>query len=592
MAEDGAKPKIVIVEDEGLIAADLEARLKIAGYTVPGTADSAPKALQLIRKTAPDLVLMDIRLKGSVDGIEVAGQIRDQLDIPVVYLTAYEDRVTLERASHTQAFGYIKKPIATASLRGSIEMAIAKHRHERNLRAQRDWAVASFAAVPHAVLVTDGLGRVSYLNSRAEELTGWKTDDALGRHCWELLRLYHRETGTPVQDLIPVAMLQGESIPLPAGICHKRDPKSSYAIEGSIAPRWHEGRVEGTLVSLTDVTRSVFDEEQTRQESKQEALRRLADGIVRQLGQPAEAGEMPADTELDLRGRLRAFLQAPVVNPGRVDVRQVVERLEEAWRLVEPRLKVTLDVDTASVNADSWQLTRALVKILLRARGRMKRESPLVMELTGSEDEQVIHSIRLRISYTTDEDAAAIEQVFEPAWPAPADDLHGAYKLIKRMGGLVAARLERSDWAVFDIYLPRVEAEAAGVAAPRDAGPAILLVDANAEVRRLLERHFEQNGYRLLAAAGCDEAVLVAELYPGDIRLAIANLTQADGARDGLAEQLGAVRPGIDVRVLSGYLEPHRAAAGEQFGPGAPRYLSKWDLLEWARESFAAAGTE
>ena len=592
MAPEGAKPKIVIIEDEGLIAADLETRLKIAGYTVPGTADSAQKALQLVRKTAPDLVLMDIRLKGAVDGIEVAGQIREQLDVPVVYLTAYEDRATLERASQTQAFGYIKKPIATASLRGSIEMAIAKHRHERYLRAQRDWAIASFAAVPQSVLVTDGQGRVTYLNSRAEELTGWKTDDALGRQCWELLRLYHRDSGAPVQDLIPVAMLQGEPIPLPDHICHKRDPKTSCAVEGSIAPRWHEGRVEGTVVSLSDVTRSIFDEEQALQESKQEALRRLADGIVQQLAKPAEAGEMPADTEPDLRSRLHAFLQAPVVNPARVDVRQVLERLEEAWKLIEPRLKVTFDVDTASVQADSWQLTRALVSILLHARSRMKSDSPLAVELAGAEAEQVIHSIRVRVSYTTEEDAMAIEQVFEPAWASGADDLHGAYKLIKTMGGLVAARLERSDWAVFDIYLPRVEAEAAGVTAPRDAEPAILLVDANAEVRRLLERHFEQNGYRLLAAAGCDEALLVAELYSGEIRLAVANLGQRDDARDWLAGQLAAVRPGIQVRVLSGYLEPQRAAAGEEFQPAVPHYLSKWDLLEWARESFAAADTE
>src|SRR5579864_5279059 len=207
MAVDGVKHKVVVVEDEGLIAADLEARLKIAGYAVPGTADSAHKALQLIRRTLPDLVLMDIRLKGNVDGIEVADEVRKQLDIPVVYLTAYEDRGTLERAGQSQAFGYIKKPIASASLKGAIEMALAKHRYERDIRAQRDWAIASFAAVPYAVLVTDGQGRVTYLNSRAEDLTGWPADTALGRPCWELLRLYYRESGNPVQDFVPVAML-------------------------------------------------------------------------------------------------------------------------------------------------------------------------------------------------------------------------------------------------------------------------------------------------------------------------------------------------------------------------------------------------
>ena len=157
------------------------------------------------------------------------------------------------------------------------------------------------------------------------------------------------------------------------------------------------------------------------------------------------------------------------------------------------------------------------------------------------------------------------------------------------MGGLLSARLERRDTAVFDLYLPRVEAAAAGAIAPKLDEPAILLVDANAEVRRLLHHHFECNGYRLLATAGCEEAVLLAELYAGVIPLVIANLARGDEARDWLKEQLAAVRPDIGVRLLSGYSELNEAAAGEVFAPAAERHLTKWDLLEWARESFAAA---
>src|SRR5579863_1440851 len=119
------KRKIVIVEDEGLIAADLQSRLKGAGYSVPGTADTAQQALEVIEKTSPDLVLMDIRLKGNDDGIQVADIVREKFDIPVVYLTAYADHGTLERAGRTQAFGYIKKPITTASLKGAIEIGLA-----------------------------------------------------------------------------------------------------------------------------------------------------------------------------------------------------------------------------------------------------------------------------------------------------------------------------------------------------------------------------------------------------------------------------------------------------------------------------------
>jgi len=104
--------------------------------------------------------------------------------------------------------------------------------------------------------------------------------------------------------------------------------------------------------------------------------------------------------------------------------------------------------------------------------------------------------------------------------------------------------------------------------------------------------HFEQNGHKLLAAAGCEEALLLADLYPGAIRLAIANLPDGDSSRDWLAQQLAAIRPAIRVRLLSGYVEPRQSAAGQACEPAAERHLTKWDLLEWARESCAAAGTE
>ncbi|MBZ5609305.1 MAG: response regulator [Acidobacteriia bacterium] len=608
MAE-GGKHKIVIVEDEGLIAADLEARLKNAGYSVPGMADSSERALEVIRKTSPDLVLMDIRIKGDVDGIETADQVREQLDIPVVYLTAYEDQGTLERAGRTQAFGYIKKPIASASLRGSIEMAISKHRHERILRAQRDWAAASFRAVPYAVLVTDGQGRVAYLNSQAEELTGWTVDQALGHPCSELLRLYDRETGAPMQDFVPVAMLQGETVSLPAGICLKRDEAHSCAIEGSVAPRWREGRVEGTVIALRDVTRSGFDRAQAGQEEKQAALLRLAEGIFQQLPDLSQVAEdsprlleaLPPDSPMReevetieraaidafrATSRLRAFLEPPEVHPERVGIDEVLRRLESAWKMIEPRLSLMLGPGPLLVQADPWQLSRALVSILLHARGKMRADGMLAIELTAAEHEPVLQSVRIRVSYATDdEDAASMARIFEPSWSGASQDLHIAYRLVKKMGGLVAARVERGDNAVFDVYLPLVKAAAAAAPLPESTQPAILLVDANAEVRRVLHTHFERHGFRLLATAGWEEAWLVAELYQGTIPLVIANLASGDEKRDWLAEKLGALRPGIQVRLLSGYSEPCRAAAGRALEPAAERHLTKWDLLEWAKDA-------
>lgn len=595
MAAEQTKRKIVIVEDEGLIAADLETRLKVAGYAVPGTADSASKALQLVGKTSPDLVLMDIRLKGNVDGIETANQIRQQHDVPVVYLTAYEDAVTLERAGRTQAFGYIRKPIASAGLKGAIEMAIAKHRYERELREQRDWAIASFASVPQAVLVTDRQGRVTYLNARAEDLTGSTSDQALGLSCWELLRLYHRESGDALQDLLPVAMLNGEPVPLPSGVGIHKDAQHTYAVEGSVAPRWRDGRMDGTVVTLSDVTRSAFEQEQARQDGKQEALERLADGMVRQLRESAQtAGDSshmiansPPDV-FEITSRLRVALEAPDVHLERVDVRQLLQNLEIAWKRIEHQVHFALHQQAAIVQADSWQLTKTLAGVLLHAKGCMRTGGTLSIELSKAEAEPMIHSVRIRVSYQTEEDAAAIDQLFEPAWENPSQDLHVAYKAVKKMGGTMAARLEGGDCAIVDIYLSQVMAEAAGVPVPRSEEPAVLLMEGNLEIRRLLHTHFERNGQTLLAAAGCEEALLVAELYPGAIPLIIVNLPRDHEGREWLARQLAIVRPAARIRLLNGYSEPRQAAAGDALEPAPERQLSKWDLLEWAQESSAA----
>ncbi|HYL73978.1 MAG TPA: response regulator [Bryobacteraceae bacterium] len=611
MAAD-VKHKIVIVEDEGLIAADLEARLKSAGYSVPGTADSAERALAVIRQTSPDLVLMDIRLKGTVDGIDVAYELHKQHDIPVVYLTAYEDRETLERASRTQAFGYIKKPIASASLRGSIEMAIAKHRYQRSLRVQMDWATASFQAVPYAVLVTDGRGKIAYLNSQAEELTGWKADNALGRPCEELLQLYYSQSGTRVGDFVPVAMLQGETVAWPDGICLRRDKAHVFSVQGSVAPRWHQGQVEGTVIALTDVSQSQFERQQAEEDEKQEALLRLAEGIARQLPDVQQAEDSPRLLEalnpdsplreevetienaaidaFRMTSRLRAFLQPPEVHIERVAIGNVLRQLEAAWKMIEPRLTLEVCFEPLPVQADSWQLTRALVSILLHARSRMKSDSTLAIEVTDAEHEHVLRAARIRVSYATEESAVSMAKIFEPSWLNSSPDLNMAYRLVKKMGGMVAARVERGDQAAFDIYLQQVEAAEAGAPLPKPTQPAILLVDANAEVRRLLYTEFERQGVRLLATASWEEGLLVAELYQGGISLAIANLPGNDEKRNLLAERLTASRPGIRVRLVNGYSVPSRAVVGQTIEPVADRHLTKWDLLNWAREALSADG--
>jgi PAS domain S-box-containing protein len=481
------KYSVVIVEDEGLIAADLQGRLEKVGYRVPAIAGTAGAALQAIREKSPDLVLMDIRLQGNVDGIQVAEQVRQDFDIPVVYLTAYEDRKTLERASRTQAFGYIKKPVDSASLQGSIEMAISKHRHERYLREQRDWFSASFAAIPDAILVADTFGRISYLNPVAEKLLGCKVADALGKPTSELLRLMDRN-GRLADDLfagasLPSARLQVTAVALPPDI----RLEDGTAIEGSVAPRWRDGRADGVVVSFKDITLRRFEEEQSRQASKHEALSRLADGIAghldlelsvvaeestrllnlvpsdNSLRSAAETIESAALDALSVTSSLRAFGQDREIKPQMVQVNEVLQDLEKTWSATLPGLSVQFDPTTRAVHANCQELTRCLEMFLRHALGSRNRRHPVTLEASGVDLTGLDEWVCIRISYTTaNEDATALERVFDPSWDGNWDGLPSACGIVRRLGGLLRLRMLTNKKVAFEIYLASVDVAAAG----------------------------------------------------------------------------------------------------------------------------------
>jgi CheY-like chemotaxis protein len=125
------KAKILVVEDQNIVALNIRNKLKNLGYTVPGTAATGEEAIRKAELTNADLVLMDIMLKGEMDGIETAREIKNRLRIPVLYLTAYTDDETLERAKTTEPAGYISKPFKEEDLHSNIEMALHKHRAEK-----------------------------------------------------------------------------------------------------------------------------------------------------------------------------------------------------------------------------------------------------------------------------------------------------------------------------------------------------------------------------------------------------------------------------------------------------------------------------
>jgi len=178
--------KILVVEDEVITAKDIAETLKSQGYDVPAIALSGEEAIQKAEAIRPDLVLMDIVLKGDVDGIAAARQIRDRFDIPVVYLTAYADSEIVKRARITEPFGYIIKPFEARELRTNIEMALYKHKAEKALRQAEQEKAVVLGSMSGIVVYQDLAHRIIWANRAADESVGLSAKELSGRHCYEI----------------------------------------------------------------------------------------------------------------------------------------------------------------------------------------------------------------------------------------------------------------------------------------------------------------------------------------------------------------------------------------------------------------------
>lgn len=133
------KLNIFIVEDESIVAKDIQNSLVKLGYNVIGVANNGKDAIEKITELGPDLVLMDIMIKGPMTGIEVSEKIKETVSVPVIFLTAYADEGTLSRAKITEPYGYILKPFKEIDLHSTIEMAVYKHQKDSALLKERDF---------------------------------------------------------------------------------------------------------------------------------------------------------------------------------------------------------------------------------------------------------------------------------------------------------------------------------------------------------------------------------------------------------------------------------------------------------------------
>jgi len=197
------KIRILIVEDEGLIARDIENMVRQAGYEICAVAGTGEEAVEKAETTHPDLILMDIILGGEMDGVEAAEKIRDQFSLPIIYLTAHTDENTLQRAKLTEPVGYTLKPVEQKELMTVIEMALYKHQMEIKLKERQAWLTTILQSIGEGVIATDKFGNITFMNPIAEKLTGWNQPESIGKPLTSVLHLMDEDTGKLVRLGIP-----------------------------------------------------------------------------------------------------------------------------------------------------------------------------------------------------------------------------------------------------------------------------------------------------------------------------------------------------------------------------------------------------
>ncbi|MFI4982987.1 MAG: response regulator, partial [Nevskiales bacterium] len=197
-----AKARIMVVEDEIIVARDLARILAQLDYEVPALVTSGEEALERAAALRPDLVLMDIHLAGQMDGIAAAQAIRQQHEVPVVFLTAHSDEATFKRAEITEPYGYVLKPFEERELAIAVSVALYRHRVESRLAQMERWLSTTLHSIGDAVIATDLAGTLTFMNAHAEQLTGWSLSEARGMPLDEVLRLVREADHAPVQNLV------------------------------------------------------------------------------------------------------------------------------------------------------------------------------------------------------------------------------------------------------------------------------------------------------------------------------------------------------------------------------------------------------
>ncbi|HEV8062230.1 MAG TPA: response regulator [Gemmataceae bacterium] len=596
---------ILVVEDDKIIAKGIQKRLKGMGYEAAGSASTGEEAIQKAVDARPDLILMDICLGGGMDGVAATELIRKQVDVPVVYLTAYSDPATLQRAKITEPFGYVLKPYEDRDLQTAIEIGLYKHKQERRLRENEKWLASTLGSIGDGLIATNEQGRVRFMNGPAEQLTGWAQTDALGKDVQEVFNVIEAKTCQQVTNPALDALKKGEPVSLAPHTLLIAKKGTEVPIDDSAAPiREVDGTIIGAVLVFRDVTERRRLEEHLRQAQKMEAIGYLAGGIAhdfnnimtiimgfsdillasdkiatpdqRSLRAIHDAGKRAAA----LTQQIMAFSGKQMLMPCVLNLNSIVRDIGAMVRqLVGPDIELvtTTAPDLGLVRVDPTQIGQVILNLAANARDDMSISGQLIVTTSNTElgeetarqhpdvkpGRYALLSIRDTGSGMTEKELA---HVFEPFFTTKEIGqgaglgLATAYGIVKQSGGHIEVSSKLGHGTTFRIYLPLFEEP---VQAPdRQETPVaannqetILLVESEESLRQMTKMILTQNGYCVLDASTSLEGMALAKEHRGPIHLLLADLEMPNLSGPEMAKLLTTSKPGLRVLFMSSYTE-------------------------------------
>jgi len=593
---DDFQKQILVVEDEALIAADLQRRIERLGYPSPAIAQSGEEALECARSTPFDLVFMDIRLKGKMDGVTTASLLKSELQTPVVYMTAHSDQATIERAKITEPLGYILKPISDGDLRSVVQTSLYKAAMDRRLRTSEAWLATTLRSVGEGILAIDSDGEVVFLNPCAERLTGWSGAEAQGRLLMDVLGLFEESSTQPAKNPV-FDLAEGETRSYT--LVSKAGARTLVEVE-CFENRAAE-EVLGSIVGVRDIGGRREMDGLAVQSHRMEAIANLAGGLAHEFNNQLTvilgyADELSGRLTGEDKDQLLEIQQAAAMAASTTDqllalsrrnwstvevlnINQIIAEVEPAIANDLPKGRTCssqLGSPLGYVRGDRKQFKQMLLNLALHARASMAAGGELRLEsstLEIAEESPLARRyrpgpyVRLCVSHTGEGmDRDALSRIFEPRFNGAKKELGSGlglsmvHSIVAQSGGYITAESEVGKGTSFEILLPCVGTfrgigEIAGEPHPMgdDHTPTILLVEDEDSVRRMMHRFLEREGYQLLAARNAEEAQDIAAVYEEPIHVLVTDVVMPGLTGPQLAERLKPLRPEMRVLYVSGY---------------------------------------